>query len=219
MAATRALTVCDTYDRFVKGKKVDEAEWDYTIIPQNATELKNKYKLDFGKTFIPEDNKTKNDLFQAGLEMLVNTGFYNMDLKKVMHVTEEEVWEGIKKTPTKLILGEGRDIARFYPRHGNSPVKPIIQGGPTGSPISEDVFVQVMQSYAQEGVVDDLVDTGNTATIIRNMLPKAHFATLYSKPAGKPLVDTFITEVSQDTWILFPWDSEVQYTAPLVEQN
>lgn len=43
-------------------------------------------------------------------------------------------------------------------------------------------------------VVDDLVDTGNTATIIRNMLPKAHFATLYSKPAGKPLVDTFITE-------------------------
>lgn len=45
-------------------------------------------------------------------------------------------------------------------------------------------------------VVDDLVDTGNTATIIRNMLPKAHFATLYSKPAGKPLVDTFITEVS-----------------------
>lgn len=65
----------------------------------------------------------------------------------------------------------------------------------------------------------NLVDTGNTATIIRNMLPKAHFATLYSKPAGKPLVDTFITEVSQDTWILFPWDSEVQYTAPLVEQN
>ena len=51
------------------------------------------------------------------------------------------------------------------------------------------------------------------------MLPKAHFATLYSKPAGKPLVDTFITEVSQDTWIPFPWDSEVQYTAPLVEQN
>ena len=55
-------------------------------------------------------------------------------------------------------------------------------------------------------VIDDLVDTGNTAT-------------MYSKPAGKPLVETFITEVSQDTWILFPWDSEVQYTAPLVEQN
>ena len=75
-----------------------------------------------------------------------------------MNVTEEEVWEGIKKTPTKIILGDGRDTARFYPRRGNSPVKPIIQGGPTGSPISEDVFVQVMQSYAQEGIVDTIVN-------------------------------------------------------------
>ena len=68
-------------------------------------------------------------------------------------------------------------------------------------------------------VIDDLVDTGNTGRIVRNMLPKAHFATIYSKPAGKPLVDTYITEVSQDTWILFPWDSEVQYTAPLIESK
>ena len=57
-------------------------------------------------------------------------------------------------------------------------------------------------------LVDDLVDTGRTAGIVRDMLPKAHFATVYAKPEGRPLVDTFITEVSQDTWILFPWDTE-----------
>lgn len=158
MAATRPLTVCDVYDRFVKGKKVPESEWDYTVIPQNATKLKEKYKLKFGSETIPEDKQTMNNLFYAGLEMLVETGYYCQDLGRVMKVTEEEVWEGIKKTPTKLILGEGRDIARFYPRHGNSPVKPIIQGGPTGSPISEEVFVQVMQSYAQEGIVDTIVN-------------------------------------------------------------
>jgi Monomethylamine methyltransferase MtmB. len=158
MAATRPLTICDVYDRFVKGKKVAESDWDYTILPTKLTELKEKYKLNFGNKFIPEDKETINNLFLAGLEMLVDTGYYCTDLGRVMHVTEEEVWEGIKKTPTKLILGEGRDIARFYPRRGNSPVKPIIQGGPTGSPISEDIFVQVMQSYAQEAVVDDLVN-------------------------------------------------------------
>ena len=158
MAATRYLTVCDVYDRFVKGKRVPESDWDYTIIPQKLTELKQKYKLDFGKNIIPEDNKTKNDLFQAGLEMLVETGYYLQDMGRVMHVTEEEVWEGVKKTPKRLILGEGRDIARFYPRHGNSPIKPIIQGGPTGSPVSENIFIQMMQSYAQEAEVDDLVN-------------------------------------------------------------
>ena len=159
MAVTRALTIPDVYERFVKGKKVKVEDWDYQFTPQNLTALKEKYKIKIERDqIVPEDKDMINRLFQAGLEMLVTTGYYCQDLGRVMHVTEEEVWEGIKKTPTKLILGEGKDIARFYPRHGNSNVKPIIQGGPTGSPISEDVFVQVMQSYAQEGIVDDLVN-------------------------------------------------------------
>ncbi len=64
-------------------------------------------------------------------------------------------------------------------------------------------------------VVDDLVDTGRTAKVVREMLPGAHFATVYAKPAGVPLVDTFITEVSQDTWIYLPWDMALQFAPPL----
>jgi xanthine phosphoribosyltransferase len=64
-------------------------------------------------------------------------------------------------------------------------------------------------------VVDDLVDTGATARIVRDLLPKAHFATVYAKPQGRPLVDTFITEVSQDTWIYFPWDLGLTFQPPL----
>ena len=64
-------------------------------------------------------------------------------------------------------------------------------------------------------IIDDLVDTGKTAKIVREMLPKAHFATVFAKPAGRPLVDTFVTEVSQDTWILFPWDVELAYAKPI----
>ncbi|MGY9057804.1 MAG: xanthine phosphoribosyltransferase [Alphaproteobacteria bacterium] len=55
-------------------------------------------------------------------------------------------------------------------------------------------------------VIDDLVDTGVTARLVRELLPEAHFATVYAKPAGRPEVDTFVTMVSQDTWIVFPWD-------------
>ena len=68
-------------------------------------------------------------------------------------------------------------------------------------------------------IVDDLVDTGTTARVVRALLPKAHFATVYAKPAGKPTVDTFITEVSQDTWILFPWDTEPQFVAPIAKSH
>ncbi|SLN37623.1 xanthine phosphoribosyltransferase [Oceanibacterium hippocampi] len=66
-------------------------------------------------------------------------------------------------------------------------------------------------------IVDDLVDTGTTAQVVRGMLPKAHFATVFAKPAGRPNVDTFVTEVSQDTWILFPWDQAPQFVKPIVD--
>lgn len=68
-------------------------------------------------------------------------------------------------------------------------------------------------------VVDDLVDTGRTAEVLRRRMPKAHFAAVYAKPMGKPLVDTFVTEVSQDTWIYFPWDVELQFTHPIATQR
>jgi len=64
-------------------------------------------------------------------------------------------------------------------------------------------------------IVDDLVDTGATARVVRDMLPNAHFASVYAKPAGRPLVDTFVTEVSQDTWIYLPWDMGLAFTPPI----
>ncbi len=79
---------------------------------------------------------------------------------------------------------------------------------------------QVLKSVTGDGegwlIVDDLVDTGQTGRIVREMLPKAHFATVYAKPAGRSVVDSFVTEVSQDTWILFPWDMQPQFAQPII---
>ncbi len=63
-------------------------------------------------------------------------------------------------------------------------------------------------------IVDDLVDTGKTLELVRRLYPRAHFATVYAKPSGKPMVNSYITEVSQDTWIFFPWDMALQYVEP-----
>ncbi|WEF22999.1 xanthine phosphoribosyltransferase [Paracoccus sp. S3-43] len=63
-------------------------------------------------------------------------------------------------------------------------------------------------------VIDDLVDSGRTLDLIRAMYPRAHFGTVYAKPKGKPMVQTYVTEVSQDTWIFFPWDMALQYVQP-----
>jgi xanthine phosphoribosyltransferase len=68
-------------------------------------------------------------------------------------------------------------------------------------------------------IVDDLVDSGKTLELVRTLYPRAHFATVYAKPSGKPMVDSYITEVSQDTWIFFPWDMALQYVQPFRGQD
>lgn len=67
-------------------------------------------------------------------------------------------------------------------------------------------------------VVDDLVDTGGTAQVIRDMYPKAHFVTIFAKPAGRPLVDDYVVDIPQDTWIEQPWDMSVSFVAPLSDR-
>ncbi len=83
--------------------------------------------------------------------------------------------------------------------------------------------IKVLKQASGDGagwlIIDDLVDTGQTGKRVREHHPKAHLATVYAKPAGRPLVDTFVTEVSQDTWILFPWDAEMQSVPPIVHRS
>jgi xanthine phosphoribosyltransferase len=87
--------------------------------------------------------------------------------------------------------------------------------------ILKEVARKVIDVGGGEGkgvlIVDDLVDTGKTARIVRDSIPQAHFATVYAKPMGRPMVDTFITEVSQDTWIFFPWDTGLAFVPPIRE--
>jgi xanthine phosphoribosyltransferase len=79
--------------------------------------------------------------------------------------------------------------------------------------------VQVLKGVSGDGngylLIDDLVDTGRTAQAVRKLLPKAHFATLYAKPAGRPIVDTFVKEFKQTKWIHFPWDIEYKFATPI----
>ena len=68
-------------------------------------------------------------------------------------------------------------------------------------------------------IVDDLVDSGVTAQLVRKLLPRALFASLYAKPSGRPYTDRFVVEVPQDTWILFPWDTAPLFVPPLARKT
>jgi xanthine phosphoribosyltransferase len=93
------------------------------------------------------------------------------------------------------------------------------KGEMRGAPAQQQGAVQVLKGVSGEGdgylLIDDLVDTGKTAQAVRKLLPKAYFATLYAKPAGRPIVDTFVKEFKQTKWIHFPWDIEYKFATPI----
>lgn len=67
-------------------------------------------------------------------------------------------------------------------------------------------------------VIDDLVDTGETAKTIRDLYPDAYFVAIFAKPNGRDFVDDYVMDVAQDTWIEQPWDMALNYQKPLCEQ-
>jgi xanthine phosphoribosyltransferase len=79
---------------------------------------------------------------------------------------------------------------------------------------------QILKAASGDGdgflLVDDLVDSGVTARIARELLPRAALATVYAKPNGKSAADYWQREFAQDRWIHFPWDIHYQYVAPLI---
>jgi len=63
-------------------------------------------------------------------------------------------------------------------------------------------------------VIDDLVDTGRTAEILRRTYPKAHFATIYAKPQGRPQVDTLSPRSARTPGFISPGTSICNSRSP-----
>lgn len=158
-AIAKNVTVFDVYDRAKKGAKVPENDWDFKIVPKTAKALKKKYDIKMDKNvIIPEDKELMNKLFQAGLEMLETTGIYCIDTGRVIKYTRDEIMHALASAPDHFTFGKDAEAHLITPRAFDSKKPPIIQGGPTGSPCSEEMFLKIHQAYAQEPIVDTIVD-------------------------------------------------------------
>lgn len=159
MPNPQKVGVLEAYARATTGPRVPENDWDYKIIPQTATRLKQKYGIKMDKKkMIPTDKELIDNLFRAGLEMLVECGVYCMDTGRVIKYTEDEVWTAIKTVPQRLVLGEGRDAVVLEGRRFDDSKPPVIQGGPTGAPVDPVDFVAMHEAYAKEPIIDTIVD-------------------------------------------------------------
>ena len=158
-AQRERMTVFEAYERARKGPKVDEKVWDFELIPQTATRLKEKHGIHIDKSkMIPTDPDMMRRLYEAGLEMLTECGVYCISTGRVIKWTKEEILLGLATAPKTCVIGEGLHQRPMIPRNHMDTRPPLVQGGPTGAPCSEKNFFGIHESYAKEAIVDCIVD-------------------------------------------------------------
>jgi xanthine phosphoribosyltransferase len=142
-------------------------------------------------------------------------------LSRVLHDLKRD-WKGIIAI-TRGGLVPAALVARELELRLIDTVCVVSYGAEDGAAEQQQGDLRWLKSVEGDGdgwlLIDDLVDTGRTARAVRERLPKAHFATLYAKPAGRPLVDTFVKEFKQEKWIYFPWDIDYQFVSPIKQRR
>jgi len=181
MTFTKSFDCYEFYNRAKVGEKCTQDDWDLMKIPMKAMELKQKYGLDFKGEFVPTDKDMMGNLFKAGFDMLLECGIYCTDTHRIVKYTQDEIWDAINNVQKEFTLGTGRDAVRVSKREVGDKKKPIVQGGPTGSPISEEVFMPVHMSYALEREVDTIVDGVMTSVRGKPPIPKSPYEVLAAK--------------------------------------
>jgi methylamine--corrinoid protein Co-methyltransferase len=151
------LTIWDIYDRTLTGRPCSARDFDIKIIPQKIRDLLRNYDIKYDPANpIPADESVAKDAFYAGLELLTEVGVLCIDTSRLITITQAEVKEVLQAKSCEIVVGEGDDATKIVGRKPESRDPPQICGGPCGGPLSTEIYVDVLQSYACEPLVNSI---------------------------------------------------------------
>jgi methylamine--corrinoid protein Co-methyltransferase len=155
--------------RSLNGPYYSEQDFDMKVFVPKLRQVVKKYGLHWdGKTPIPNDDQLADDVFQAALELCVDTGTYCTDTSRVIRFTIEELLEALRDAPSQPFFGEGRDRKAMLARKPESSDPPYCYVGAGGATCSsEDVFVRLVEGYCRNPLSDSI--TCPTLTKINGM--------------------------------------------------
>ena len=143
--------------RSENGPYMKEADFERLVV-QRVQELVRQYGLKFDRqTPIPADEDLADRVYQAGLELFVDLGAYNMSTQRRILFTRARSRSKRWRLPRRSVtLGAGKDAVVMRARGGKNDVPCVVHSGPTGTPCSERYHPLILQSCAQEPLIDCL---------------------------------------------------------------
>ncbi|UCE12787.1 MAG: monomethylamine:corrinoid methyltransferase [Candidatus Heimdallarchaeota archaeon] len=177
-----------------------EKDFDSKILRLKLQEVIKEFDVKYDPDIlIPNDNNLVDAVFNAALDLYLETGTLCLSTHRQIKFEEPEIKNALQNAPTRIIFGEGNDKRVMASRRVEDQVPPLcLTSG--GCEISEDIYIQVVQSYAQNPLADT-ISGGCPLHTIFGMVPKAGspaevlasmYNVIYSKEgakrAGRPAI-------------------------------
>jgi methylamine--corrinoid protein Co-methyltransferase len=151
----------DILDRVESGPIIEESQWDMFMVPDEAGRLQMEFDINLaalGDTLVPDDNALADRVFEAGLALAERLGVYCVSTSRQIKFTRAEILAALAVAPTEVTFGEGGDRHTERKRKVEDSTPLTIKGGGVGTPIPEELYLAVHQSYAQEPLVDAMIN-------------------------------------------------------------
>ena len=153
------------------GPLMEAGEFLMKRVAAGALRLQKSHEIRWdGKTLLNLDDAMADRLWQAGRELLLATGIFSMNSRRVIELSAEEVDEALRFVPQHLAMGAGKDAVTVRHRGIEDPRKPFVFSGPFNADTSEEMFVHLNEAFAQERLIDSLLFPGYLKTLDGQMI-------------------------------------------------
>jgi len=145
----------ENLDKAENGPIVEEKEFDQNQIGRTIQEIIARFDISWPKdVMVPQDDQLADRLFEAGLALAEESGLYCVDTKRQMNWSRKELLDRLGVLPSEVKFGTGGEEITIQRRLPDEDSRVIVSGGAYGVPVPEDLYVPMLQSYAQEPGLD-----------------------------------------------------------------
>jgi methylamine--corrinoid protein Co-methyltransferase len=145
------VQILDVMDKALNGKPMSETDYQLKLFAPKVQEKVREHRIKFDRENpIPQDTSIADEVFEAGLELLLEVGAFCTSSGRTITFTEQEVRESLRQAPSKLYFGEGRDKRTLVARAIGDKTPPWCILGAGGGPCSSDKsFLTLVEGYAE----------------------------------------------------------------------
>ena len=145
------VQLLDVMEKALNGKPMSETDYQLRLFSPKVMEKVREHKIKFDPgNPIPSDNSMADEVFEAGIELLLDVGAYCTTSGRVISYSEAEIKEQLRNAPSKLHFGEGRDRKALVNRKIEDKTPPWCLLGAGGGPCSSDKsFLTLVEGYAE----------------------------------------------------------------------